>query len=140
MEPFLKRLSSSSEPWTSRIARKLINYRPADSSEKEIQTFLAVVTAMRDASSAFGAKFVVLVEDVGIEQLANNKKICSTNKQAAQIVERFKEEGIKFLRFSEFYSPSDCINGDYVIRPFKDNHPSSIANQKWSSRLLRFVN
>ena len=95
---------------------------------------------MRDASSAFGAKFVVLVEDVGIEQLENKKKICSTNKKADQIVKHFKEEGIEFLRFSEFYSPNDCINGDYIIRPFKDNHPSKIANQKWSSQLLRFVN
>ena len=140
VEPVLKRLSSSNEPWTSSVATKLINYRPAGSSQKELQTFLAVVSAMRDASSVLGAKFVVLVEDVEIQRLDNERKTCRINQNADQIVEQFKEEGIEFLRFSEFYSSNDCVNGDYVIRPFEDNHPSRAANQEWSSQLLRFVN
>lgn len=140
VEPALKRLSSSSEPWTSSVAKKLINYRPAGSSKKELLTFMAVVNAMRDASSLLGARFVVLVEDVDIGQLDKKQKVCRKNEYAAEIARQLKSEGITVLSFSEIYLPNVCVNGDYVIRPFEDSHPSKAANKVWSTRLLDFVN
>ena len=138
IDPVLKKLSTSNELWTTRISKKLLNYRPSQISENDLQNFIAVVKAMKEESFQMGAEFVVLIEDVYIQK-SDNQIICKINKTASQVSKMLEREGVTALPFSSFYSSGECVNGEYVIRPFVDNHPSRTANERWSDQILKFV-
>ena len=130
----LRRLASSSEPFTNQIFQRFTTegkYHSTNYLKEDVDRFVAVVSRMDSMAKSKGINFLVVLEDAG-----KYDELCGTKVPFAQeLASRLSQQRFNLILTSGVYTKEICKTTKLTVSEY-DPHPSMIANKLLSEYFI----